>query len=871
MSTTMLSNDGSPQSADGSPSSTTTNTRYKSSGFTPPATFPLNISPASSAPSANANDPSKPSPQVAASAPHFNPRSCTTCRRRKVRCDKKHPCSNCAKAGIECIFPKPGRAPRKVRKALDTELLARLRRLEGVVQSLGAQVEEENDPLNNGNKTTSRSGSQDVNSSESNTNPERARDGQQISKCIQRFDPTYIDTEQVGEEFGRLVVESETGRSRYVSNQFWASLSDQVAELRDLLGDDSDEEMNELLPSSPSGSSSTGTSFHQGFIFGFHSAAHSLRQFHPSPSQVFTFWSIFRENVDPMCRMIHKPTMAKTLMDAAGQLDCLSKSMEALLFSIYFSSVVSLSPKECVQLLGEEKDAALAKYRFAVEQALARANFLDTQEIVVLQALVLFLVCVRRHDHSRFVWSLSGLATRIAFSLGCHRDGSKFKLSPFETEIRRRLWWEVCVLDIRCCEDHGADPQITEASFDTRLPLNINDEDISPDTKETPIDKIGYTEATFCLIRYNVTNTLRRLNYVPPGSSHCRTMATKATTKDKEALIEACHNRIEEKYLKNADTSIPLIWVTVTVSRLVIAKMWMFVHHPFIGPNGASGLDQETTDRLFATAIEVMEFSVLLETDRNTEKWGWLFRSYMQWHAVAFVLSELCTRTAGEQVDRAWTAVETLFHEVREDAVDKVKGTLWRPLLKLWKRAKVIRAKELEKQARFPCDGTIGPVAWRNSPGITSHLGGTDPLTETMQAVGGLDGFGPTEISAAYNSWQGDTPPRSSSISSLSRTSMAPQGQSQSQPQSQIPIPMPTQPFTLESARNLQPLQSPSDLNINANSVQENGINATDVDMNLGDVNWENWENTVREFETATDTQEWMEKGPGLSTSFYWW
>lgn len=72
-------------------------------------------------------------------APHLNPRSCVTCRKRKVRCNKVEPaCENCSKAGIDCIYPAPGRAPRKPRKPPDAELLKRLRRLEGVVQGLGA-------------------------------------------------------------------------------------------------------------------------------------------------------------------------------------------------------------------------------------------------------------------------------------------------------------------------------------------------------------------------------------------------------------------------------------------------------------------------------------------------------------------------------------------------------------------------------------------------------------------------------------------------------------------------------------------------------------------------------------------------------------
>lgn len=154
----------------------------------------------------------------------LNPRSCVTCRRRKVKCDKKQPCSNCARAKIECIFPGPGRAPRKSRKPLDGELMERLRRLEGVVQNLNAQVEEHEQ--------------QDA---------EREKIGGAVSGCPlgdageeQGGCPSGRDlvgasvaadnsVEGLETRFGRLVVDE--GRSRYINNSFWASLNNEVSAL----------------------------------------------------------------------------------------------------------------------------------------------------------------------------------------------------------------------------------------------------------------------------------------------------------------------------------------------------------------------------------------------------------------------------------------------------------------------------------------------------------------------------------------------------------------------------------------------------------------------------------------------------------------
>ena len=70
--------------------------------------------------------------------------NCTNCRRRKVRCDRRHPCAPCTKNKVECIFPVSGRVPRRSRDThlkKQTELVGRLRRLEAMVGDLSSQVE----------------------------------------------------------------------------------------------------------------------------------------------------------------------------------------------------------------------------------------------------------------------------------------------------------------------------------------------------------------------------------------------------------------------------------------------------------------------------------------------------------------------------------------------------------------------------------------------------------------------------------------------------------------------------------------------------------------------------------------------------------
>lgn len=590
--------------------------------------------------------------------------------------------------------------------------MERLRRLEGVVQSLNAQVEEETQIHSGDDGNKSKNGST----------------GNREGGCPRGMDsPTVaMDTTVEGLEsrFGRLVVDQ--GRSRYINNSFWASLNSEVEDLKSILVEASDDE-DENYPSPPNSQSDAN---HQNFIFGYSSANVDMHSLHPPPEQIPVHWATYKENVDPLVKVLHLPTIEPRILEAASHLDKIPKALECLMFAVYYGAITSLMPLECAERFGEDRAVLLQKYRFAFEQSLARANFLYCDETIILQAFVIFLMLLRRNDDARVIWTLTGLVVRIAQTLGIHRDGSHFNLSPFEIEMRRRLWWQVCILDARASEDHGCDPTIVEAQFDTQMPLNVNDADLDPNMKEFPESRIGFTEMTFCIIRFEVANIFRRILYVPPGPNRCNQFFANLTIPEKEKWISECHQRLEEKYLKHCDMSVPLYWVTATISRLVMSKMWLVVYHPHQRRDGGASLPQETKDKLFITSLENIEYSILLETEARTMKWGWLFRTYVQWHAIAFLLSELCVRTKGEAVERAWRALEATAGRWWYPLTNNVErsrrqGCLWKPLRKLMAKAKAAREREMALE-RAAANIKSQPLAYTDLSQIPNPLPSTN-------------------------------------------------------------------------------------------------------------------------------------------------
>jgi hypothetical protein len=141
--------------------------------------------------------------------------------------------------------------------------------------------------------------------------------------------------------------------------------------------------------------------------------------------------------------------MEKTIT-AASTSKALSPSNEALMFGIYFVVITSMSVGKVQTTFQDNKEHLLSRYRCGVEHALNRAGLLGTQELNTLQAFVLLIICIRRDDDARTVWALVGLATRLAVGMGLQHDGTKFKISPLETEMRRRLVSEsiLCALHL---------------------------------------------------------------------------------------------------------------------------------------------------------------------------------------------------------------------------------------------------------------------------------------------------------------------------------------------------------------------------------------------------------------------------------------
>jgi hypothetical protein len=353
---------------------------------------------------------------------------------------------------------------------------------------------------------------------------------------------------------------------------------------------------------------------------------------------------------------------------------------------------------------GTEKSVLIQKYRFAVEQALAKAEFLTKPDFTVVQAFMLFLVLVRRHDDTRFAWTLTGLLIRLTQALGLHRDGTHFpNLTPFQIEMRRRLFWAVCVLDLRSAEDQGTELNIVSGTFDTQIPLNINDSDICPESPCLPEPREGTTDMAFSLIRYEICSLSRRLHIVSSGMTPACPGDASKSFEEREALLTEVSDRVEQRLLRDSTNS--MFWVASNVTRIVVAKMTLIIYQPVLFPGpGNDVLSDEVRARLLNAAVDVFEYSHVLNTDPRCKQWRWLFQTWSHWHALAYTLIEVSHRPWGPKAERVWAALNLTFQSPNPAELEKLANhhAVWMPLRKLYLKVKKHREAEIARLQADP-------------------------------------------------------------------------------------------------------------------------------------------------------------------------
>jgi hypothetical protein len=134
-----------------------------------------------------------------------------------------------------------------------------------------------------------------------------------------------------------------------------------------------------------------------GFPFVVGGRSSPVTHLHPPPIMIFQLWQVYINNVNPLMRIIHIPTVQGQIIEASARLEKTPKGVEALMFAIYMMAITSLEEEDVQKMFEEPKMALLTRYHGALQQALINAGFMRSNDMVLLQAYLLYLVSQARH------------------------------------------------------------------------------------------------------------------------------------------------------------------------------------------------------------------------------------------------------------------------------------------------------------------------------------------------------------------------------------------------------------------------------------------------------------------------------------------
>ncbi|EED24382.1 C6 transcription factor, putative [Talaromyces stipitatus ATCC 10500] len=612
--------------------------------------------------------------------------SCEFCRRRKIKCDKLDPCTNCQRAGVKCESIRRKRLPRG-RHITKSTASSRRRRSSSSRDALREKIDRLEALVN-------------VALSES-----AGKDGSGSS-------PAMRGSAVMDKEISSDPLQGANGfRPKPMVSQFWANVINEIRESRGLASEDTeddeeeedDEDEDEEHSEQQQERAHLRPERHRTYspFMGLslarlgHALPHSLLM-RPSPAVTTTLCDIYLDQFDRIIKILHRPSLKRHFSDGIPY--SISKSSReaenALDMAVFYAAVTSMTDRQCRDLFQCGRIDVLPEYQTACEMALERVDLMRTTDMMVLQAFVIYLAATRTHDKTRAVWTLLATAVRVAQALNLHVESLGPSETFFNQQMRKRLWFTMCLLDVQTCFDPDSQPLIPIEMTQFTLPRNVNDSDFNVSFTGAGLpERDDVTDLTFALITYNLQACTRRLYYIPRGEYAAREEVLNHF-KDKVLPLTRHCNPDESNYS----------WLIYWSSQNLVSSTQLI----FRRATQTSTSPQSTC--LLEHCLKNLENIPRIHGDVRGEGFRWYISP--QWPLILLAIKECFVTTDVTLLKRAWPLMEDVVGHYRNKQTDP--GT----------RSKKAMLKKLMKRARRRVDALIQSADAVAAEEVTENMEG---------------------------------------------------------------------------------------------------------------------------------------------------
>ncbi|KAL1612090.1 hypothetical protein SLS60_000313 [Paraconiothyrium brasiliense] len=343
-----------------------------------------------------------------------------------------------------------------------------------------------------------------------------------------------------------------------------------------------------------------------------------------------------------------------------------------------------------------------------------------------------------------------GIASRIAERMGLHRDGSTFGLSALRSEERRRMWWQLQFMELSVARLIGVLSLTIFASWDTKMPSNLEDSDFSPTTEVMPNERKGLTSISPCLWRHSILQRRRELLGKNNSGDMAWIMSPHLSLAEKDAKIDELEETLMERFLRHCELFNPLhIHMQIGIRLFILAARGN-VRQPTLVHAKISELLPQVRNDLLGICSKSLEYFVLSQTTPSISGFRWGNDIFFQVSSckyfdkagraklidlVVYVILEAHQRSGEPQVEDIWSLIGRVF-ESHPDLMTAVN----RPEVDFIARITVAAWQKYEIELRQQRSAIPGAIAietpeWIRRLCHNFNLPLTDPSATTEEAA----------------------------------------------------------------------------------------------------------------------------------------
>jgi hypothetical protein len=314
------------------------------------------------------------------------------------------------------------------------------------------------------------------------------------------------------------------------------------------------------------------------------------------------------------------------------------------------------------------------------------------------------------------------VALRIAQALSLHMTDPPFPVTPFEREMRRRVWHLIGWLDLEASLNRGSESMMRSAWIQTHSLTNINDDDFGFDTVDPlPAAQSGPTETTLLIMFAHGQCALRVLDlshFAEPGITdiHMRQQTVDDFRRTTTELLAGCDPK-----------NVAFHWFICQIQEQISAILQLIALRPL--QRSPTFIPAELpAPQMLALAADILERRQRMFSDPRAHPWRWFNLFYFPWHALVVAMTEVCVCTDRWVIDRYWPTLERSYEALQKQAVGTQYDWLLASMESLVSNARATRQKVIASGA--PRDEAPNPHIYMDMASLEGSI-----LSDSLPAV----------------------------------------------------------------------------------------------------------------------------------------